>query len=122
MTGMTTHQSAAWELPWYGELWRKASPAWSVGMGLFHVPGDQVGAAHDMDGQAFGHRQHLVVGGEDAAGEIACGVEDRGSCRTKQRVHHRAGDPSKRLLSSARVERGTRSRHGGLFCVGHRGP
>ena len=91
-------------------------------VGLFHVPGNQVGAAHDVDGQAFGHRQHLVVGGEDAAGEVACGVEDRGSRGAKQRVHHRAGDPLEAVAEQRESQRGTRSRRGGLFCVGHRGP
>ena len=112
---MTTHQSAAWELPWYGELWRKASPAVERRVDLLHVARDQVGAAHDVDREALGHREQLVVGGEDAAGEVACGVEDRGACRAKQRVHHRAGDALEPVAEQCESQRGTRSRRGGLF-------
>ena len=114
MTGMTTHQSAACELPWYGELWRKASPRWSAGWIVFRCAGDQVGAAHHVDGQALGHREHLVVGGEDAAGEVACGVEDRGARRPEQRVHHRPHDALEAVVEQAELQRRARPR-GGLL-------
>ena len=40
-----------------------------------HPARHQVRTAHDMDRQAFGHGQHLVIGSQDATGEIPRGIQ-----------------------------------------------
>ena len=74
-------------------------------MGLLHVRRDEVRPAHHVDWQALRHREQLVAGGEDAAGEIASGVEDRRARGPQQRVHHRPGAAFEAIAQQRELKR-----------------
>ena len=63
-----------------------------VGMYLGHVAGDQIGPGHHVDRQALGGDEELVVGGDDAAGEVAGIGDDAGASGPEESVRHLADD------------------------------
>ena len=73
-------------------------------MQLRHRPRHQVGAGHHVDRQALRDGHQLGACGQDAAGEVAPGVDDARACRPQQRVLHLAGDALDAAAEDRQVE------------------
>ena len=97
--------SAACELPWYGELWMNASPRPESRMELLHAAGHEIGPAQQMDRDALGHREQLVLGGDDAAGEVPALIQDHRAPGPDQRVGHAADDRRVAAREHGQVDR-----------------
>ena len=63
-----------------------------VGVKLLHRLAHHVGAAQHVNRQALVDREQPVLGGDDAAGEIARAVEHAGAPGAQQRVGHLGAD------------------------------
>ena len=72
---------------------------------LLHALRHQVRAAEHVHGDALGEAEELVVSGDDAAGEIAAGVEDHRTPGADQRVGHTAHDRGEAAREHGQVDR-----------------
>src|SRR6266516_3001147 len=101
MTGTTTHQSAACEFPWYGELWRKASPRRSCGCVFFMYAAIRSGPLMTWIGRlsAIASSSSPDVRTQQEKSRAVLRIAER-AVRSSVFIIARA-TPSKRLLSSA---------------------
>src|ERR1700722_12973489 len=83
-----------------GRIVQKGVPAMQLWMELLHRPGEEIGAAQDMDGITFGSRHQFVRRSDDAAGEIPRGVEHAGASRAQQGIGHLAHDVLETLVEN----------------------
>ena len=72
---------------------------------LLHALRHQVGAAEHVHGDALGEAEELVVGGDDAAREVAAGVEDHRAPGADQRVGHGPHDRGEAARKHRQVDR-----------------
>ena len=74
-----------------------------VGVKLLHRGRHQIGAAQHVDRQALGGRQHVAVGGDDAAGEVARCIEHARAPGAEERVGHLAADGLEALVQDRQL-------------------
>ena len=86
-----------------GRIVQERITALQDGVKLQHRCGHQIGPAQNVNRQAFGGGEQMVVGGDDAARKIARRVEHAGASGVEQGVGHLAAHAFETLVENRQL-------------------